>query len=118
MTPTRFHLSKHATFGLILTQALGLGVMSSSGFAQSANGAKPSLPTPVSAQSLVGLDMPPQMVAPPKQAIATDRVPSNVSGNEVNTSQAVDLIRLYQEAAFSDPVLTAARFNYQASKEL
>jgi len=29
-----------------------------------------------------------------------------------------DLINLYQEAAFSDPVLNAARFNYQASKEL
>ena len=29
-----------------------------------------------------------------------------------------DLIRLYQDAAFSDPVLNAARFNYQASKEL
>jgi outer membrane protein len=118
MIPTRFRLSQLTTFGLILSQALGLGAMSSSSFAQSANGAKPSLPTPVSAQSLVGLDMPPQMVAPPKQAIATDRVPSNVNGNEVNTSQAVDLIRLYQEAAFSDPVLNAARFNYQASKEL
>ena len=28
------------------------------------------------------------------------------------------MIQLYQDAAFSDPVLNAARFNYQASKEL
>ena len=118
MTSTRFRLPQLTAFGLILSQAFGLGIQPSIVLAQSANGAKPSLPTPVSAQSLVGLDMPPQMVAPPKQAIATDRAPSNVSGNEVNTSQTVDLIRLYQEAAFSDPVLTAARFNYQASKEL
>jgi len=118
MTPTRFHLSQLTTFSLILSQALGLGAMSSSSFAQSANGAKPSLPTPVSAQSLVGLDMPPQMVAIPKPAIPTDAAPSNVNANGVSTSQATDLIRLYQEAAFSDPVLNAARFNYQASKEL
>jgi len=37
---------------------------------------------------------------------------------EVKPSQMTDLINLYQEAAFSDPVLNAARFNYQASKEL
>jgi len=70
---------------------------------------------------LVGLDMPPQMVATPKQALPTAAAPSNVSfGNAANAnqSQMADLINLYQEAAFSDPVLNAARFNYQASKEL
>lgn len=119
MTPSRFYLHKLTTFSLILSQALGLGVTSSSGFAQSANGAKPSLPTPVSARSLVGLDMPPQMVATPKTAIPTAGMPSNVGENGIaNASQTTDLIQLYQEAAFSDPVLNAARFNYQASKEL
>lgn len=119
MTPTRFRLSQIAIFGLSLSQALGFSVIAPSAFAQSANGAKPSLPTPVRAQSLIGLDMPPQMVIAQKQAIPTTVAPSNLNtNNEANVGQASDLIRLYQEAAFSDPVLNAARFNYQASKEL
>lgn len=119
MTSARFRLAKLSTFGLILSQALGLGMGTSAAFAQSANGAKSSLPTPLNAQSLIGLDMPPQMVATPKQAIPSASAPSNVSGNaNANNSQATDLIRLYQEAAFSDPVLNSARFSYEASKEL
>ncbi|QWE28947.1 TolC family protein [Polynucleobacter sp. AM-7D1] len=119
MTSTRFRLPQLTAFGVILGQAFGLGVYPSAALAQSANGAKSSLPSRVSAQSLAGLDMPPQMVALPKQAIPINVAPSNVSANSAtNTSQVTDLIRLYQEAAFSDPVLNAARFNYQASKEL
>jgi outer membrane protein len=119
MTSARFRLAKLSTFGLILSQALGPSLGTSTAFAQSANGAKPSLTTPLSTQSLMGLDMPPQMVVAPKQAIPSAIAPSNVGGNTaVNSGQAADLIRLYQEAAFSDPVLTAARFNYEASKEL
>ncbi len=118
MTPPRFRLSKLATLGLILSQAFGLCVTPSSTWAQSANGTKPSLPTPMNAQSLIGLDMPPQMVIAPKPAIPNTPAPSNLSGNTASLGQASDLIRLYQEAAFSDPVLNAARFNYQASKEL
>jgi outer membrane protein len=122
-------------FGLILSQALGLSIISSGAFAQSAVGAKPSLPTPIApmnTQSLLGLDMPPQMVVTPRSALPTAAIPTTAapsylsgdlasgsnSANVANPGQAVDLIRLYQEAAFSDPVLTAARFNYQASKEL
>ncbi len=102
-----------------MSQVLGLITISSSAYAQSAHGAKPSLPTPVSAQSLTGLDIPPQMVITPKQAIPTATAPSNLNTNNgANVGQAADLIRLYQEAAFSDPVLNTARFNYQASKEL
>ena len=119
MTKPRFRLSQLSTLGLVLGQALGLSVVSTNSFAQSANSAKPSLPTPISAQSLVGLDMPPQMVITPKQAIPINGSPSYLSGNGATSiEQASDLIRLYQEAAFSDPVLNAARFNYQASKEL
>lgn len=119
MTPPRFRLSQISTLGLLLSQALGLFTIPSSSFAQIANGAKASLPTPISAQSLVGLEMPPQMVIAPKLAIPNNGAPSNLSGNGIADSrQASDLIRLYQEAAFSDPVLNAARFNYQASKEL
>ena len=119
MTSAHFRLTKLSTFGLILSQVLGLGIGTSTAFAQSANGTKPSLPTPLSTQSLVGLDIPPQMLVAPKQAIPSAIAPSNLGGNAVvNSGQAADLIRLYQEAAFSDPVLTAARFNYEASKEL
>jgi len=119
MTPPRFRLSQLSILGLILVQALGLSVTSSNTFAQVANGAKPSLPTPISTQSLIGLDTPPQIVVTPKQAIPSSSAPSNVGGNIApGSGQGTDLIRLYQEAAFSDPVLNAARFNYQASKEL
>ena len=120
MTPPRFCLSQLSTLGLILCQALGLSATSTNTFAQAANGAKPSLPTPMSTQALIGLDIPPQMVIVPQQAIPTSAAPSNLNGNGAAsaTGQASDLIRLYQEAAFSDPVLNAARFNYQASKEL
>jgi outer membrane protein len=118
MTPPRFRPSKLATLGLILSQAFGLCVTPSSTWAQSPNGTKPSLPTPMNAQSLIGLDIPPQMVIAPKPAIPNTPAPSNLSGNTASLGQASDLIRLYQEAAFSDPVLNAARFNYQASKEL
>jgi outer membrane protein len=120
MTPARFRVTQLSTLGLILCQALGLSATSTSTFAQVANGVKPSLPTPMSAPSLIGLDMPPQMVTAPKQAIPTSDAPSNLNGNGAANpaGQASDLIRLYQEAAFSDPVLNAARFNYQASKEL
>ncbi len=119
MTPTRFRLSQLTTFGLILGQALGLGAIPINALAQSANGARPSLPVPLSAPALIGLDIPPQMVVVPRQAISTDSAPSNVSGNGTNNAgQVTDLIRLYQEAAFSDPVLNSARFNYEAGKEL
>ena len=121
MTEPGFRLSRQSVFGLILSQALGLSIATNLAMAQAPVGARPSLPTPMSSQALLGLDMPPQMVATPKQALPTAAAPSNVSfGNAANAnqSQMADLINLYQEAAFSDPVLNAARFNYQASKEL
>ena len=79
-----------------------------------------ALPTPISASSLVGLEQPPQFVTPPKAALPSIAAPSNVTGSKAADTkiQMSNLIQLYQEAAFSDPVLNAARFNYQASKEL
>ena len=121
MTEARFRLSKQSIFGLILSQALGLSIAANQAMAQAPAGTRPSLPTPSNSQALLGLDIPPQMVAAAKQALPSDGAPSNVSlGNagSVKPSQMTDLINLYQEAAFSDPVLNAARFNYQASKEL
>jgi len=121
MTPSRPLSSQITAFSLILSQALGLGLGSSNTWAQSANGATPSLPSTVSVQSLTGLDKPPQFLATPKLAIPNQTPPSNVTGGNaaiVDQNRISDLISLYQEAAFSDPVLNAARFNYQASKEL
>ena len=119
MTSPRFHHSQLGILALILGQALGISVISFSTFAQAPNWVKSSLPTPISAQSLLGLEAPPQIAIAPKQAIPTNGAPSNLTGSSAsNTGQASDLIRLYQEAAFSDPILNAARFNYQASKEL
>lgn len=122
MTPSRFRLSRLTTFGLILSQALGWNAWSSNAVAQSPSAAsKPALPTPMSASTLIGLDQPPQMAPPPtKPALPPVMAPSNLNGNKAtdNKGQLSDLLQLYQEAAFSDPVLTAARFNYQASKEL
>lgn len=122
MTPARFRLSRLATFGLVLTQALGLSSWSPVVIAQSPNSAtKSALPTPISTSSLIGLELPPQVApAPTKAALPSTSAPSSVNGGNANDQkgQLTDLIQLYQEAAFSDPVLNAARFNYVASKEL
>jgi outer membrane protein len=122
MTPSRFSLPRLTALGLILSQALGWNTWSSNVMAQSPNGAsKPALPTPMSASTLIGLEQPPQIAPlPTKPAIPAIPAPSNLNENKAVDSKGKlsDLIQLYQEAAFSDPVLTAARFNYQASKEL
>ncbi|MBU3627587.1 TolC family protein [Polynucleobacter sp. AP-Reno-20A-A9] len=122
MTPTRFRLSRLTAFGLILSQALGLGTWSFDAFAQSPSAAaRPALPTPMSASTLIGLEQPPQIAPPPnKTALPNNATPSYLDNSKSSNSNAQfnDLIQLYQDAAFSDPVLNAARFNYQASKEL
>ncbi len=121
MTQARFRRSQISTIGLILSQAFSLNLLALNAFAQNANGAaRPALPIPMSTSTLIGLEQPPQFVMPTKAALPNASVPSNVTGNRTNNAQTqlVDLIQLYQEAAFSDPVLNAARFNYQASKEL
>lgn len=122
MNPTRFRLSRLTVLGLILGQALGLNTWNTPVFAQNPNSAaKPALPTPITPSSLIGLEQPPQIATlPSKTALPNSSAPSSVnSGNSSDQKgQLTDLIQLYQEAAFSDPVLNAARFNYQASKEL
>jgi len=122
MNPARFRLSRLTIFGLVLSQALGLNSWSSLTFAQSPNGAvRPALPTSISASTLIGLEQPPQIApVPSKTALPSTSAPSSVNSANSNNQkgQLTDLIQLYQEAAFSDPILNAARFNYQASKEL
>lgn len=121
MTRSRPLPSQIIAMSLILGQALGFGWVSTNTWAQSANGAPPSLPSKVSVQSLTGIDQPPQFIAIPKAALPDQSTPSYVNANSsasTDKNRLTDLISLYQEAAFSDPVLNAARFNYQASKEL
>ena len=122
MTRTRFRLSRYTAFGLILSQALGFSTMPLDALAQSPNAAaRPALPTPMSASTLIGLEQPPQIAPlPNKNALPDNVTPSYLGGSKAgdNKAQFNDLIQLYQDAAFSDPVLNAARFNYQASKEL
>jgi len=121
MIQARFRRSQISTIGLILSQAFSLNLLALNAFAQNVNGAaRPALPIPMSTSTLIGLEQPPQFVIPSKAALPNAPAPSNVTGNSTGNarSQLVDLIQLYQEAAFSDPILNAARFNYQASKEL
>ncbi len=73
---------------------------------------------PSTVQGNQNLSLPPALTAP-----ASSRVPafSNFSSNPrdaVNFGPNMDLMRLYQEAAFNDPVLNSARFNYAANKEI
>jgi outer membrane protein len=77
-----------------------------------------SAKTPGVAQGNQNLSLPPALTAP-----ASSGVPafSNFSSNPrdaVNFGPNMDLMRLYQEAAFNDPVLNSARFNYAANKEI
>jgi outer membrane protein len=121
MTRSRPLPSQITAIGLILGQALAFGWGSTNAWAQSANGAPPSLPSKVSVQSLTGIDQPPQFIAKPKTALPDQATPSYINANNsasTDKNRLTDLITLYQEAAFSDPVLNAARSNYQASKEL
>jgi outer membrane protein len=74
--------------------------------------------TPSTVQGNQNLSLPPALTTP-----AASSVPafSNFSSNPrdaVNFGQNMDLMRLYQEAAFNDPVLNSARFNYAANKEI
>ena len=64
------------------------------------------------------LSLPSALTAPASSKVS---VFSNFSSNPrdaVNFGPNMDLMRLYQEAAFNDPVLNSARFNYAANKEI
>jgi outer membrane protein len=76
-----------------------------------------STKTSSAAQGNQNLSLPPALTAP-----ASSSVPafSNFSSQPpgANFGPNMDLLRLYQEAAFNDPVLNSARFNYAANKEI
>lgn len=76
-----------------------------------------SAKTSNAAQGNQNLSLPPALTA-----LASSSVPafSNFSSQPAgaNFGPNMDLMRLYQEAAFNDPVLNSARFNYAANKEI
>ena len=85
--------------------------------------AKPrsAIPKPLTAADLTGLQIPPDMVVKQSLGVPTQPSASNLmSSNPFNIApgQAIDLMGLYQEAAFSDPVLNSARFLYESKQEL
>ncbi|MBJ7380731.1 MAG: TolC family protein [Polynucleobacter sp.] len=77
------------------------------------NAAPNILPKPITPQELQKLELPPQIAIPTKEPL------SNISKerNGAYSGPAMDLISLYQEAAFSDPVINSARFANAARKE-
>ena len=63
------------------------------------------------------LSLPPALTAPASSSVpAFSNFSSPPAG--ANFGPNMDLMRLYQEAAFNDPVLNSARFNYAANKEI
>ena len=121
MIKYRLRLPQLTAVGLILSQTLGFNLQGSSAYAQTQVTVTSGLPKPISPQSLTGLELPPDMVIAPKEAVPSAPTASNLTGNNpqiTNPGQLTDLIQLYQDAAFSDPVLNSARFQYQANKEL
>jgi len=76
-----------------------------------------STKTPRAAQGNQNLSLPPALTAPASSSVpAFSNFSSPPAG--ANFGPNMDLMRLYQEAAFNDPVLNSARFNYAANKEI
>ena len=74
--------------------------------------------TPEASKSnAANLSSPPQLITPSSANVPAFSNFSNSPVNPANPTQNMDLLRLYQEAAFNDPVLNSARFNYAANKE-
>ena len=72
---------------------------------------------PSAVQGNQNLSLPPALTAPvSSSAPAFSNFSSQPAG--ANFGPNMDLMRLYQEAAFNDPVLNSARFNYAANKEI
>jgi outer membrane protein len=76
-----------------------------------------STKTPGTAQGNQNLSLPPALTAPASSSVpAFSNFSSPPAGADFGPN--MDLMRLYQEAAFNDPVLNSARFNYAANKEI
>jgi len=73
------------------------------------------LPKTLSSQDLIKLEVPPQ-VAIPALPVFSNLVDGK--SDRLKDGRVMDLIDLYQEAAFNDPVINSARFNLASRKEL
>jgi outer membrane protein len=76
-----------------------------------------SAKTPSAIQGNQNLSLPPALTSPSSSGVPAF---SNLNSKprDANFGPNMDLMRLYQEAAFNDPVLNSARFNYAANKEI
>ena len=63
------------------------------------------------------LSLPPALASSASSSVPAFSNFSQQPGDSAAPTQNMDLVRLYQEAAFNDPVLNSARFNYAANKE-
>jgi outer membrane protein len=63
------------------------------------------------------LSLPPALASSASSSVPAFSNFSQKPGDPAAPTQNMDLVRLYQEAAFNDPVLNSARFNYAANKE-
>ncbi|MFY7790726.1 MAG: hypothetical protein ACOVQB_07430, partial [Polynucleobacter sp.] len=73
------------------------------------------LPKTLSPQDLIKLEIPPQVAIP---ALPVNSNLVDGKSDRLKDGRVMDLIGLYQEAAFNDPVINSARFNLTARKEL
>jgi outer membrane protein len=76
-----------------------------------------SVKTPSAVQGNQNLSLPPALTSPSSSGVPAFSNFSRKLG-DANFGPNMDLMRLYQEAAFNDPVLNSARFNYAANKEI
>lgn len=79
-----------------------------------ARGSNPGAPATIPNSNL---SLPPALTAPASSSVPAFSNFSNNPREALGPGQTMDLMRLYQEAAFNDPVLNSARFNYAANKE-
>ena len=77
-----------------------------------------SAKTPNAVQGNQNLFLPPALTAPGSSEVpAFSNFSSNLRDAD-NFGQNIDLMRLYKEAAFNDPVLNSACFTYATNKEI
>ncbi len=90
-------------------------LMSSQGSVSVTPANSTALPKTLTPQDLTKLELPPQFAIP---ALPSGSNLVDGKNDRLNDGRVMDLISLYQEAAFNDPVINSARFNLTARKEL
>ncbi len=118
------HLRDLHFFGLACGLVAGLAplIASGQGASSSTEGTvvitpanSSSSPKALSAEDLTKLGPPPQIAIP---ILPSSSNLTNQQNRKSIDGRIMDLVSLYQEAAFNDPVINSARFNLAARKEL